>query len=190
MVNDKFIKNWLGIKLSDDEMRQIPYPKLETGLHVGLKGLQSGSIIGYFGSRLLFGIQRSFFKKESLINLTARQMMEKSCKISRNFMFIGVAVCVPMFFLHGMQNEVVDEGYYDRAYRIRYNVNQLNVDRMSLAFATVYGTIFTFTSKSFLLGFPKGLCWGTILAAAYNNYIEAEKLKQAIEEAKALQEKL
>ena len=177
MVNDKFVKNWLGISLSDDEMREIPYPKFETTFHVSLKCMQAGSIIGYFGSRLQLGYQKIIKKSGSLANLTPQQFLEKSCKTSRNYMFIGLAISIPLVICHGYQNEVDEDGYYDRAYRIRYNTCQLNVDRLSLLLGTIYGGFFTVTSRSFLLGFPKGLCWGTILAAAYNNYNTAQQIK-------------
>eukprot|EP01083_Nonionella_stella_P065616 172096_1 len=182
MVNDKFVKNWLGIKLSDDEMRQIPYPKLEVGWHVSLKFMQAGSIIGYFGSRLHFGYHKVLKKDASFSNLTPQQFAEKSCKISRNVMLGALAVGIPVFIAHGISLKVDEDGYYDRAYRIRYNQCQLNVDRASLLFGTIYGLTFTATSGSFLHGFPKGLCWGTILAAAYNNWNESQQIKLAINE--------
>eukprot|EP00483_Globobulimina_turgida_P010987 UN11008 len=182
MVNDKFIKNWLGVQLPDAEMRQIPYPKFETAWHVSLKCMQTGSIVGYFGSRLQLGYQKIIKKQGSLLNLSAKQFLEKSCTVSRNSMFIGLVVSVPMVLLHGYQKKIDEDGYYDRAYRIRYNGNQLNVDRASLLLGVIYGGIFTFTSRSFLLGFPKGLCWGTIVAAAYNNFVQAQQLKQSIQE--------
>ena len=178
MVNDKFVKNWLGIKLSDDEMRDIPYPQFETGLHISLKCMQAGSIAGYFGSRIYLGYAKMIAKSPSVANLSAQQFLEKSCRMSRNCMFWGLALSIPMLLGHKMHNNIDDEGYYDRAYRIRYNVNQLNVDRLSLLFGSIYGGMFAISSRSFLYGFPKGMCWGTIIAAAYNNYNIAQEIKQ------------
>ena len=178
-----FLKNWLGIKLPDDEMRQIPYPKLEVGWHISLKCMQATSIAGYFGSRLYLGFNTVIRKKSSFKNLTPQQFTEYSCRISRNFMLAGLIISIPMMLGHGYQNKVDDDGYYDRAYRIRYNESQLNVDRGSLLMATVYGAIFSYTSRSFLLGFPKGLCWGTILAATYNNFQRAQRAKERIASA-------
>eukprot|EP00484_Ammonia_sp_Unknown_P020577 CAMPEP_0197053562 /NCGR_PEP_ID=MMETSP1384-20130603/27811_1 /TAXON_ID=29189 /ORGANISM="Ammonia sp." /LENGTH=183 /DNA_ID=CAMNT_0042486479 /DNA_START=11 /DNA_END=562 /DNA_ORIENTATION=- len=180
MVNTIFAKNWLGIQCSDDELRQIPYPKFETGLHVSLKGMQAGAVVGYFGSRLTLSVQKFALKRPSMKDFTAQQFLEKSCKTSRNFMFAGLIMSIPMFLAHGMGKSVDEEGYYDRAYRIRYNVCQLNVDRASLALGTVYGAMFVVKSRSFLLGFPKGVCWGTILAAAYNNFNKAQEMKETM----------
>ena len=148
------------------------------------KFAQAGSIAGYFGSRVYLGINH-LRKSQTPIkkgDVSAQQFLETSCRISRNMMLGGFVAAVPIFILHGNSNKVDAEGYFDRAYRIRYNESQCNVDRMSLAMGTLYGSIFAWTNRSFTLGFPKGMCWGVLLAAAYNNYTQATRLKQSMKE--------
>ena len=183
-LNMEYLKNFAGFKLPDDDMRNIVNPRFETLFHVQLKFAQAGSIAGYFGSRVYLGIQH-LRKSTTPIKKgdnTAQQFLEKSCRASRNLMVAGFLVSTPIFILHGNSKKVDAEGYFDRAYRIRYNEGQCNVDRLSLAMGVFYGSIFAMTSRSFTLGFPKGLCWGTLLAAAYNNYAQASRLKQSMKE--------
>jgi len=122
---------------------------------------------------------KAFIKKEApFASFKSAELTDYSCRISRNFMLAGLLLSIPMVLGHRYQNEVDKEGYYDRAYRIRYNEHQLNIDRGSLLMGALYGAMFTISKKSFLLGFPKGLCWGTILAATYNNFQQAKRIKQ------------
>ena len=121
-------------------IRQIPYPKFEMGMHVSLKCAQAGAIGGYFGSRLFMVYQRVIRKQH--LTMTKQELLFKSCRSGRNFMFVGLLLSLPMFFAHGYSKKVDYDGYYDRVYRLRYNECQLNVDRLSLIFATIYGTTF------------------------------------------------
>ena len=67
---------------------------------------------------------------------------------------------------------------FDRAYRLRYNKYQVNVDRGSLIGAIAYGAFFASRNLPILYGIPKGLAYGVMLTAAYNQYDYNQKIME------------
>ena len=60
------------------------------------------------------------------------------------------------------------DDFYDRAYRLRYNVTQLNTDRFSV-FGCLTNIIIVFVRQSsFTLGLAEGVVFGVIFGQVYN----------------------
>ncbi len=163
-MGSKWAQNLFLIKqLDDDQMQVVPYPRLELHIHVLYKTVEAGVILG-----AIVGSAIALIKK--------RPMGATLFTSSRNGAIIG-AVAAPL-----MTEKVISgnelERIYDRSYRLRYNRNQVRVDRF-----VTYGTIAGAATSAFmgsgaLPGMLIGIGAFTFAGGIYNT-IKKETLRKA-----------
>eukprot|EP00434_Breviolum_minutum_P013230 symbB.v1.2.011655.t1/scaffold789.1/size230748/16 len=111
--NKAFMRNWLAHQnLPDEDMRDIPKPWNEMQLHISYKFAQAFSVIG-------LGVGALMSRKPNKYRKIGQAALLGSC--------IGAG---PVGFAawHFKSSTLSEEDIYDRAYRLRYNRNQIRVD--------------------------------------------------------------
>ncbi|KRX21763.1 hypothetical protein T07_5325 [Trichinella nelsoni] len=123
-----FFKNFLGIHCTDFEMLQVPNPKIELIIHVTMKAIEAGVLIG----SLLFPLDDAFKNDGG-----------NWAEIQRSFVRGGIAggaaglLFGPILgFIRA--SRLSDAEVFDRSYRLRFNTFQLNLDRAFLL-ASAFG---------------------------------------------------
>ncbi|CAD5111638.1 DgyrCDS930 [Dimorphilus gyrociliatus] len=153
-----YLINLAGGTIEEEKMREIPHPYLELGLHITLKTTQAFALLGLGAVGPILGLTQGKDKKE---------MAMKCCQMGA----VGGALFGPVLSMLTMKN-MSAEGAYDRAYRLRYNANQVNVDRVSLlgaAGATAAASyMFTPDQKMAPKACAVGLAGGVVLGSLYN----------------------
>ncbi|KAL1242783.1 Pentafunctional AROM polypeptide [Trichinella spiralis] len=124
-----FFKNFLGIHCTDFEMLQVPNPKIELIIHVTMKAIEAGVLIG----SLLFPLDDAFKNDGG-----------NWAEIQRSFVRGGIAggaaglLFGPILgFIRA--SRLSDAEVFDRSYRLRFNTFQLNLDRAFLL-ASAFGS--------------------------------------------------
>jgi len=121
LVNSKF--------MTEDDMRDIPYPATELGIHIAYKNVEAGSLIGGFIVAPLW----TYIRKTGDLAKTKLRFRMGIC--GRRGMLLGLLLTPPLeyFFIKG--KKVEEDGLKDRCYRLRYNKKQLFSDRAVTVFA-------------------------------------------------------
>jgi len=109
--------------MTEDDMRFIPYPAVELGIHIAYKTVEAGSLIGGF---VVAPLWHQFRKANSL---DKRKLIHRVGICGRRGMLIGLVIAPIMEFAFIKKKEVTEDGLFDRCYRIRYNKKQLTIDR-------------------------------------------------------------
>ena len=151
------INLFLPVTLSDEEMRDIPMPRLELHIHVMYKTVQAGTILGMG----IFG---------PLIALIRRRPFAATClRAGQIGALIGVPAGPMMTEMTLSKTKSTDDMVWDRCYRLRYNRSQVRVDR-ACTYGELAGAAFAMTSGGSLLnGSLTGLALATVAAGVFNN---------------------
>lgn len=159
--NFGWCRNLLGQKLTDDEMGKIKHPAVEVYAHVTFKTIQAGALLGMVviapAVRLAVGPR------------TLAAVTETALRYGRNGAIIGVPLGPLMMYGRATSGEGIHEdGFIDRAYRLRYNRNQVRVDQ-----ASILGTLggaggALLLGGSAVSGAMVGLVGGTVAMGIYN----------------------
>lgn len=162
-MSSQWLKNFTGSSLSDEEMQNIPNPNTELILHVSIKTMQAGGILG----TLVVAPLRWMFAKECRSMATLRARMTR---FGRNGVLIGAALGPGVTW---MATRKEDDPYkiWDRCYRLRYNRNQVRVDQASFIVAAGGAAAGAFTTGGPMLGGVMGMIAGVLGAAFYNSKI-------------------
>lgn len=165
-----FVLNWLGAKVPEDQMRNIEHPRMEVQGYVAMKCMQIGAVVGY-AYALRIPIMR-YLGRPVVPPLASRLDMTRSVmRSTRNGMVGGLFASVPVAMVYANQHRLTDESYYRRAYELRHNKRQLNVDRGSLLIGLGVGAFYKFSYGFPLsLGFSTGMALGSAVLFLYNNY--------------------
>jgi len=145
--------------MHEEDMRDIPYPATELGIHIGFKMWEAGSMIGGFIVAPLW----HYFGKKTL--WTKRKLRHRIGIAGRRGAFIGVLLTPVMEYAFIKAKKVDEKGLYDRCYRLRYNKKQLLVDR------TVVATTFIGWLGWRWTGVVIGTNYAVIAAAIYNAFL-------------------
>lgn len=155
----EYLKNHMGMKLSDEEMAKIPYPFPELATHVTIKDIQAFGLIGTCIVGPILAV-----KNTSTRNMAG--LAVKCTKAGRVGVILGLFAGPAMTFLR-VKNET-EEAIEDRCYRLRHNRNQVRVDQASIV-GGLAGSAVGMTMANPTLGFLVGMSSGVIGAAAYNS---------------------
>ena len=123
MASSTWLKSFLGISVDDDELQHISQPISEYGVHVTLRYVQAGSVLGVGILGPLMALC------EPGVNVISVARMAGKCgKTAALFGFV-LGPVVTMFNVRNMNMEQITE----TCYHYRYHQPQLIVDRMSVA---------------------------------------------------------
>ena len=157
-----FLKNHLGFELTDEEMCDIPYPYLEMYTHVNIKVAQ---FFGFAGTTVvgpISAIVRSKTRSLAGISSSAYKCGKWGVIIS---LFAGPVMTLSVL----KANKADRDSVYDRCYRLRYNKNQLRIDRGSAVGAVTGAALAVPMGARPLFGGLVGMSTG-IIAVTYYNY--------------------
>lgn len=156
-----WFRNMFGQKLTDDEMGKIKHPAVELYAHVTFKTIQAGALLGMV---VIAPAVRLAVGPRTLVAVT-----ETAVRYGRNGAIIGIPLGPLMTYGRATSGEGINEdGYIDRAYRLRYNRNQVRVDQ-----ASVLGTLggaggALMLGSSAVSGAVVGLVGGMVAMGIYN----------------------
>ena len=160
MKGFQYCRNLLGEQLSDEEMQVVKYSKGELYYHVMLKDVQAFAFLGMClvapAVQLIRGPR----------NLAALQAT--AIKYGKVGAVLGVPAGAAMMYLRARGGSIDADGFYDRAYRLRKNRNQVRVDRGTYlgTAAGIAGALGMGASVS--SGAVVGMVAGTVLGGLYN----------------------
>ncbi|ESO06797.1 hypothetical protein HELRODRAFT_170818 [Helobdella robusta] len=156
-----WLQNLVGFQLSEDEMKDIPYPKVELNTHVTFKCVQ---VFGIFGTALGPLVALLNPKKRNV-----QALISSSTKFGKYGVILGCFLGPAMTFARLNSINASDESIYDRCYRLRYNRNQVKVDRGFVFGATSGVVLFPLIFKKCpIFGGLTGMTLGVISAVVYN----------------------
>ena len=141
-------KNLVGFSLSEEEMKDIPYPATELTVHVTIKDIQAFGLLG----TLVFAPLSAAFKQSTRNRLEIKSRMVRFGRIG---MLSGLVVGPLMTYMR-LRGIKTTEEVYDRCYRLRNNRGQVIVDRASIVGFMVGGVI----------GMPVGVLGAALFNAA------------------------
>lgn len=111
-----WLRNMLGRKLSDDEMRIIKHPAVELYAHVTFKTIQAGALLGMVVIAPIFRL--------AVGPRTLLAVKETALRYGRNGAIIGIPLGPLMTYAKATSGEGINEdGMFDRAYRLRCQNN-------------------------------------------------------------------
>jgi len=147
----------IGRFMTEDDMRDIPNPATELGIHIAYKNIEAGSLIGGF----LVAPLVPLIRKSS--NLAKKKLIHRIGICGRRGMFVGLLL-TPIMEIGLIKSKPVDhDGLYDRCYRLRYNKKQLNIDR-AVTVAGLFGWAATRSSGA-VIGTNLAILIGTVYNA-------------------------
>ena len=157
-VRMEYVKNHLGMKLSDDEMASVPYPVTELTTHVTIKDVQAFGLLG----TLLFGPINAL-RSPATRNLAG--LAAKCTKAGRIGVIVGLVAGPAMTY--AKVRSLDEDAIVDRCYRLRNNRGQVRVDQASII-GGVAGVVVGMSQANPALGFLLGMSSGVLGAAVYN----------------------
>ena len=157
-------KNIAGLSLSDEELKDIPRPKVELTMHVTTKFVELCAVSG----TLIIGPVAALVRKESRNRAGA---MRLSAKCGKGGVMLALLLG-PLMTWMKMRGSEGTEPFYDRCYRLRNNLNQVRTDRAAYGGAIGGAVFFPLLLKSCPIhGSLLTLSLATIGAGVYNNFV-------------------
>ncbi|CAL2030456.1 hypothetical protein CAEBREN_19569 [Caenorhabditis brenneri] len=127
-MSTAWLKNFAGFRQSEWEMLQVPNPKLEFGIHVTIRSVQTGALIGsILGPVCMFLSQQKANTKENYINSFVSG--------GQNGAVLGAVMGPVLTYLSVREMNTVS--LYDKCYRLRFNQDALREDRTAVFSAAV-----------------------------------------------------
>jgi len=168
-MSSQWLQNHMGATLSDEEMEKIPNPKFEVGVHVVIKFMQAGGILGTW----LFGPIAAVRKSETR-NLQCLRM--KMGKCGRAGVFIGIPLGMAASYA---QTSKCDEyRNWDRCYRLRHNRGQVRADQASAVGSIGGAAIGYATGAGAWFGGLMGMSALMLAAAIYTSKMDTKQKKE------------
>ena len=163
-MGSSYLKNTMGMSLSDDEMKDIPMPRVELTIHVTTRCVQAFGLL----STVLIGPIAAVVKRDTR-NLAGLARRVRVC--GKYGVLLGFVAGPAMVSMKALDTD----GLYDRCYRLRNNRNQVRVDQgfwvatpLGVAAAAAMGA-------SPVLGGVLAMTAGVFVVAAYNQSIAPPK---------------
>ncbi|CAJ1367168.1 unnamed protein product [Effrenium voratum] len=150
------------MNLPDDEMRDIANPWNEMQLHVSYKCAEALSVLG-------LGVGLAVSRKPNRLRKAGRAA------------FLGALVGagpVGVLMWSGKARSLNDEDIYDRAYRVRYNRNQIRIDnayKASAQLGLVGGLLMTRSLSGTLADIGLVSVLGVLGSISYIAYAKPDK---------------
>ena len=146
---------FLGLEVSEEEMKEITYPLMEVMGHVTSKTLQLGVLGGTVYGHLLAAVRRSTRNQDAMIILTQRYAVRAGAA--------GLAAGPLVTWLYCEAYKKLNENdMYDRSYRLRHNRGQLRIDRAFQGGMLVGGVTSLFGGSGIFYGAAVGSCAGLL----------------------------
>jgi len=128
--------------LSEDEMKDIPYPVVEVGVHITQRTIEAGSLIGVLAAAA-YRLAKFGATDKLAVRMTTKRIAGGGALLG---VFVGPVITIARM---STQSE---EAIYDRCYRLRNNRGQVAADY----FATPPGIV------GGVVRGASGFAWGTI----------------------------
>jgi len=152
-----FVQYPRGRLMNEADMRDIPYPATELGIHIAFKNYEAGSLIGGFIVAPLW----TMIKKTG--NLAQLKLSHRIGICGRWGIFAGLLLTPVMEYALIKGRKVDEAGLRDRCYRIRYNKKQLLIDR-AVFLASIFG-LCAFRWRGLVFGTNAAVLVGTVYNA-------------------------
>ena len=150
-----------GVKLSEKNMATIPYPRTELYIHVTTKTVQAGGLLG----SLLVAPSLTLLQGPRDVDALKGKM--ETC--GKYGVLIGLIAGPLMTWQRLNSCNANYASIWDRCYRLRYNRNQVRVDRLTLVGALAGFGAATYLGEGGTLGAILGMSGGCILAGLFNS---------------------
>ena len=125
MTSYYFLNN-LGVKVSEENLSNIPMPRFELGKHIAVRSMQLCSIVGGAMVGPAAAVYNGKTDRESMCDSIwyhGRRGFKAGCVMGT---VLASGYCLKLDY----------EGIKDRSYRLRFHKTQVFVDRL-----TIYGTL-------------------------------------------------
>ena len=160
MKGFQYCRNMLGEQLNDEDMQLISHSKAELYYHVMLKDVQAFAFLGMCFIAPVAQLIRG--------PRTFAALQSTAIKYGKVGAALGVPAGAAMMYMRERGGNIDSDGFYDRAYRLRKNRNQVRVDR-----GTYLGTVAGIAGAlgmgaSVSSGAVIGMVAGTVLGGLYN----------------------
>ncbi|PAA69228.1 hypothetical protein BOX15_Mlig028853g1, partial [Macrostomum lignano] len=173
-----YVKNTIGLTVSDEELENIPHPSLELYTHTTYRGVQFGIFVSM---AMVAPVVTAIRGPRNFSGLAARAL---------RFGRVGALAGLPLgpAMTIGMTRGDPDVAMYDRAYRLRYNFNQVRQDRFGIASTAAGAAVGGINGAlcGVLAGILLGTIYNTAMAPAHQKAPKYEKVKALVKEAKEL----
>ena len=132
----------MGFDLTDEEMREVVWPKMELGLRISLKTSQSGAVLGTLTPLILHGaIRRSTFP-----------VLQRAVKVGGvRGLSIGAIVGPAVAYTFMEKKQLSSDDCFDQCLRLRKNRNQNRADR-AFELGIVTGALIFYSSGQAAFG--------------------------------------
>ncbi|KRZ02658.1 Ribosome biogenesis protein bms1 [Trichinella zimbabwensis] len=138
------------VSFPESRMSDIPYPRIELGIHIGYKMAELGTFVG----SVIVAPAVNFVRKVKI--------KKAPTKFGLSGMLLGLCMAPVMQIAHGKNKS--QEEITDRCYRLRYNRKQLYIDRTCTVMAA-----FGFWMRR-MTGVVIGIDTALIITILYNRY--------------------
>lgn len=153
-----YFMNFAGLTLNDDKMKQISCPRAEVMFHVTCKTAETAALMGGCVIGPIQCLQEGKYDYE-----TMRQRAYK-CGVQG---LIAGAIMGPVLSHMRLRTQPA-VSIYDRAYRLRYNFNQVRTDRFTMLGSLVGTGAAFYMGEELKQGAFFGMCGGCVLAGVLN----------------------
>ena len=157
-----WFQNLIGVSLSEFQMRDIPHPHLELTVHVTFKCVEAFGLLGMCVVGPISALSRP-----SARDLTG--VKNSALKCGKWGVLLGTVAGPAMTYLRLKSSNATEASVYDRCYRLRYNRNQVRVDRGALAGAVAGSALAVPAGASPMVGALLGMSAGLLSMGFYNN---------------------
>ncbi|KIH51144.1 hypothetical protein ANCDUO_18772 [Ancylostoma duodenale] len=144
-----WFKNFVGMRQSDFEMLRVPNPSTEFCIHVTMRSVQTGALLG----SVLGPLSAMFFEAK---HMNSKKLTEKFVNGGTSGAMIGALMGPVLTYLALRDMNTVK--LYDKCYRLRFDKQQLWQDRTCIVSAAI-GYL-----SSGSLGFVVGLDLAVIMS--------------------------
>eukprot|EP00918_Siedleckia_nematoides_P073075 GHVU01159530.1.p1 GENE.GHVU01159530.1~~GHVU01159530.1.p1 ORF type:complete len:162 (+),score=6.24 GHVU01159530.1:96-581(+) len=156
-----YVKNLVGLRLSDQQLEDIPCPRSELFLHPIVKSVQAFTTLG----AVVVGPSVSLYRGERDC-----ESIRKSAATYATYGALAGLVVGPLISLASTR-KMEKSGCFDRCLRLRCSKNQMRVDRLAAVGALGGAGAAIYLGEKGLDGAVLGLSGGVILAAVLNRFL-------------------
>ncbi|ULU11434.1 hypothetical protein L3Y34_015109 [Caenorhabditis briggsae] len=126
-MSANWFKNFAGVRQSEFEMLQVPNPKLEFGIHVTIRSMQTGALIGSILGPISLLVSQKANNKQNYI--------DSFVSGGQNGAVLGAIMGPVLTYLSVREMNTIS--LYDKCYRLRFNQDALRQDRTAVFSAAV-----------------------------------------------------
>uniref|UniRef100_A0A1I7UIW4 MFS domain-containing protein n=2 Tax=Caenorhabditis tropicalis TaxID=1561998 RepID=A0A1I7UIW4_9PELO len=123
-----WFKNFVGLRPNDFEMLQVPNPKLEFGIHVTIRSVQTGALIGSL-------LGPSLYLLNNQANSNRQGCINSFVSGGSNGAALGAIMGPILTYISVRDMNTIS--LYDKCYRLRFNEDYLRQDRAAVLSAAV-----------------------------------------------------